>query len=291
MIPPAFDYAVPSSVDEAVALLSGNADAKVLAGGHSLVPLMRFRLASPSMLVDLNRLEGLTYIKEEDGWLKLGAMTRESDLERSDLVATRYPLLADTTRMIADPLVRNRATVGGNLAHGDPANDHPATMIAYGAQIVARGPNGERVIPAAEFFVDLFQTALARDEILTEIRIPAPPARSGGAYAKMERKVGDFATAAVAVQLSLAADGTVAQAGIGLTNVGSVPIAATQAAAALQGHMPDDDHLKAAAALAADVAEPTADPRGSVAYKRSLVKTLTVRALRAALARAQGGQA
>ena len=146
---------------EAVALLGQNPDAKVLAGGHSLIPLMKFRLASPALLVDINRIAGLDYIREEDGWLKIGALTRESDLDHSDLVRERYPLLADTAKMIADPLVRNMATVGGNLAHADPANDHPATMLAYGAQVVATGPNGERVIPIEGFFEGLFQTSLA----------------------------------------------------------------------------------------------------------------------------------
>jgi len=287
MIPPSFDYAVPASVAEAVSLLSANPEAKLLAGGHSLVPLMRFRLAAPALLIDLNRLSDLAYIKEDGGWLKIGAMTRESALDRSDLVRTRYPLLHDTTRLVADPLVRNLATLGGNLAHADPANDHPAAMLAYRAQVVAVGPGGERTIPCAEFFVDLFTTSLAHDEILTEIQIPAPAAGSGGAYEKLERKVGDFATAAVGVQLTLT-DGKVASAGIGLTNVGATPIQASAAEAALVGSAPDDAALRQAAALAAEAAQPSADQRGSVEYKRSLVKTLALRALRTAVARAQG---
>jgi carbon-monoxide dehydrogenase medium subunit len=288
MIPPNFDYAVPTSLAEAVSLLQANPDAKILAGGHSLVPLMRFRLAAPALLVDLNRLSDLAYIREAGDWLTIGAMTRESALDHSALVRERYPLLHDTTRMVADPLVRNLATLGGNLAHADPANDHPAAMLAYEAQVVAVGPGGERVIPCTEFFVDLFTTSLAPDEILTEVRIPAPVAGSGGAYEKLERKVGDFATAAVAVQLTLA-DGKIASAGIGLTNVGPVPIKATAAEAALTGQAPDDAVLRQAAALAAEAAPPSADPRGSVEYKRSLVKTLALRALRRAVARAQGG--
>jgi len=288
MIPPSFDYAVPASVEEAVTLLQSNPDAKILAGGHSLVPLMRFRLAAPALLIDLNRLSNLAYIKEEGDWLKIGAMTREVDLDRSDLVRERYPLLHDTTRMVADPIVRNLATLGGNLAHADPANDHPATMLAYRAQVVALGPGGERVIPCAEFFVDLFTTSLAHDEILTEIRIPAPAAGSGGAYEKLERKVGDFATAAVAVQLTLTG-GKIASAGLGLTNVGPTPIQASAAEAALVGQAPGDAVLRQAAALAAEASQPTADQRGSVEYKRSLVKTLALRALRTAVARAQGG--
>jgi aerobic carbon-monoxide dehydrogenase medium subunit len=291
MIPPTFDYAAPSTLPEAISLLTQNTGAKILAGGHSLIPLMRFRLAGPSMLVDINRLEGLAYIREADGWLQLGAMTREADLDRSSLVHERYPLLADTARTIADPLVRERATVGGNLAHGDPANDHPATMLAYGAQVTAAGPNGERTIACADFFTDLFTTALAADEILTEIRIPMPQPHSGGAYFKMERKVGDYGTAGVAAQVRLDDASQVVEAGIGLTNVGSVPISAAAAAAALVGHPLDDDHIKQAAALAAQAAQPVADRRGTEEYKRALVKTLTVRALRAAAARAKGGPA
>src|SRR5690349_249248 len=164
MIPSTFDYSVPTTLAEAVALLGQNPDAKILAGGHSLIPLMKFRLAEPALLVDINRIEGLDYIREEDGRLAIGALTRESDLDRSDLIREKYPLLADTVKMIADPLVRNMATVGGNLAHADPANDHPATMLAYGAQVVATGPNGERVIPIEGFFEGLFQTSLAHEE-------------------------------------------------------------------------------------------------------------------------------
>jgi carbon-monoxide dehydrogenase medium subunit len=291
MIPPAFDYVVPKTINEAVSLLSQNSGAKILAGGHSLIPMMKFRLASPPLLIDINRLDGLAYIREDGGWLKIGAMTREVDLERSALVRDRYPLLADTTHTIADPIVRQMATVGGNLAHGDPANDHPATMLAYGAQVVAVGPAGERVIPCSEFFVDLFQTALASDEILTEIRIPAHQPHSGGAYLKMERKVGDYGTAGVAAQVTLDAAGHCARVGLGLTNVGLVPVEPTQAEAALQGQAPDDAHVRQAAALAAEAAQPNADRRGSEAYKRSLVKTLTARALRSAVARAKGGVA
>ncbi len=293
MIPPAFDYAVPKTLPEAVALLGQNPAAKILAGGHSLIPMMKFRLASPALLVDINRIDGLAYIREdaERGWLKIGALTREADLDHSELIRKKYPLLADTTKMIADPLVRNMATIGGNLAHADPANDHPATMLAYGAQVVAAGPNGERVIPIDGFFEGPFQTALANDEILTEIRIPMARPNSGGAYFKVERKVGDFATAAVAAQVTLDGSGNCEVVGIGLTNVGTTPIKATQAEDALKGKKPDDAAIRAAAQLAAEAAEPAGDQRGSEEYKRALVKTLTVRALRKAVERAKGGQA
>ena len=289
MIPPAFDYAVPKTLNEAVALLGKNPEAKILAGGHSLIPMMKFRLASPALLVDLNRLDGLAYLREEDGWLKIGALTREADLDDSPLIREKYPLLADTTRVIADPLVRNMATVGGNLAHADPANDHPATMLAYGAQVAATGPSGERVIPIDQFFSGPFQTVLTHDEILTEIRIPAARPGSGGAYYKVERKVGDFAVAAVAAQVTLDAAGNCEYVGIALTNVGLMPIKATNAEGNLRGQKPDDAHIRQAAQLAAEAAEPTSDQRGSEEYKRALVKTLTTRALRRAVERAKGG--
>ncbi len=291
MIPAAFDYHAPTSIGEATALLAKlGEDAKVLSGGQSLIPLMKLRLASPRHLVDISGIPGLAYVREADGMLRIGALTRESELEESDLIQTRYPLLHDTSRVIADPLVRNLATVGGNLAHGDPANDHPATMLALGAEVVAAGPKGERRIPIASFFTGPFATALKPDEILVEIRVPIPPARSGGAYFKLERKVGDFATAAVAVQLALGTDGVCAQVGIGLTNVGLTPIKATKAEAALKGKRPDDATIKRAAQLAAEASEPSEDLRGSVEYKRDMVRVLTARALRRASERAGGGR-
>jgi len=291
MIPAGFDYHAPTTVGEATGLLSRlGEDAKVLSGGQSLIPLLKLRLASPRHLVDINRIPGLAYVKESDGALRIGGLAREVDLDESDLVRARYPLLADATRVIADPIVRNLATVAGNLAHGDPANDHPAVMLALGAEIIATGPTGERRIPIGSFFKGPFETALKPDELLTEIRVPAPAARSGGAYVKLERKVGDFATAAVAAQVTLAADGTVAAVGIALTNVGLTPIKADKAEAALKGKRPDDATLKQAAQLAADAARPEADLRGSAEYKKDVVRVLTARALRKAIERAGGGK-
>src|SRR5881409_2852204 len=287
MIPAAFEYHTPSTIGEATALLAKlGDDAKVLSGGQSLIPLMKLRLASPAHLVDINGIPGLSGIREGDGLLRIGALTRESELEESDLVRSRYPLLHDTSKVIADPIVRNLATVGGNLAHGDPANDHPATMLALGAEVVAVGPKGERRVPIASFFTGPFETSLKPDEILVEIRVPMPPAHSGGAYLKLERKVGDFATAAVAAQLTLGANGACEQVGIGLTNVGLTPIKATKAEAALKGKTPDEAAIKRAAELAAEASEPSADLRGSVEYKKDLVRVLTARALRKAVERA-----
>ena len=288
MIPPQFDYHAPGTLDEALGLLGSLDDPKVMSGGQSLLPMLKLRLASPANIIDIGRIPGLDSIEERDGFLRIGALVTEAQLESSPAVAERYPILLDTARVIADPLVRNRATLCGNIAHGDPANDHPATMLALGAQVVATGPDGERTIDINEFFFGLFMTALGEGEILTELRIPTPPAHSGGAYVKLERKVGDYAVAGSAVQLSLNEDGTVASAGIGLTNLGIAPIRATAAEAALTGQAPGDDTIAAAAQAAADAADPVADRRGSVEYKKNMARVLTTRAIRKALARAGG---
>jgi aerobic carbon-monoxide dehydrogenase medium subunit len=291
MIPAAFDYHAPLSLAEAVDLLGRlGEDAKVLSGGQSLIPLMKLRLARPGHLVDINGIPDLGYVRESDGALTIGALARESDLDGSDVVRARYPLLHDTSRVIADPIVRNLATVAGNLAHGDPANDHPATMLALGAELRIVGRRGERRVPASSFFTGPFTTALAPDEILTEIRIPAPAPRSGGAYVKLERKVGDFATAAVAVQLTLDDGARCARVGIALTNVGSTPIKAGRAEQLLSGKTVDEAAIRQAAILAAEQSEPSEDLRGSVEYKRDLVRVLTARALRKALERASRGR-
>ena len=191
MIPPQFEYFAPETLDEAISLLEDHGpEATVLAGGQSLIPLMKLQLALPAYVVDINRIAGLADITDDDCCLRIGSLTRESDLDRSEAVQTKYPILHDTTSVIADPLVRNMATVGGNLAHGDPANDHPATMLALGAEVVAVGSGGERVIPVSDFFEGPLATALEQGEILTEIRVPAQPEGSGGAYLKLERKGG-----------------------------------------------------------------------------------------------------
>jgi len=289
MIPAPFDYYAPTTLTEAIALLQRHGDqAKVLSGGQSLLPLLKLRVGAAGHLVDIGRIPGLEYIKEEDGFLKIGGRTRESELERSDIIKSKYPILHDTARVIADPLVRNRATIGGNLAHADPANDHPATMLALGAEVTATGSKGQRTIPIGQFFTGLFSTALTADEILTEIRVPIPPPRSGGAYVKLERKVGDFATAAAAAQITLGTGGEVERAGIGLTAAGPMPIKATEAERFLLKKKPDAAAIAEAARLAAAAAAPTADRRGSVQYKREMARVLTARALTKAIERAGG---
>ena len=286
MIPPRFEYHAPSTLDEAIALLNDyGPEASVLAGGQSLIPLMKLRLAVPSHVVDINRVPGLDGIREENGVLHIGSLTRESDLDASEMVRSGYPIIHDTTAVIADPLVRNLATVGGNLAHADPANDHPATMVALGADVVARGPGGERVIPVGDFFEGPLTTSLLHGEILTEIRVARPTAGSGSAYLKLERKVGDYATAGVAVVLALD-DGVCQRAGIGLTNAGPTPVKASAAEDFLAGRRLDDETVREAARLAAQEAQPTADLRGSAEYKRDMVRVLTERSIRLALARA-----
>jgi len=288
MIPGSFDYHAPRSIDEALALLAQLGDsAKVLAGGQSLIPAMRFRLASPEVLIDISRIAGLAHIEERGDYLAIGALTRESALEESAIIAARYPLLLDTAKVIADPIVRNQATVGGNLAHADPANDHPATMLAYNATVIARGPKGERAIAIDDFFTGLFESSLAPGELLLEVRIPKPGPGSGGAYLKLERKVGDYAVAAIAVQLTVAHD-KVTAVRIGLTNVAPVPMRAKHAEAALIGHAATDDVLEAVGCAAAAECDPSADLRGQVDFKRDMVRVLTKRAVRQAIARAKG---
>ena len=288
MIPGQFEYHAPSTLDEALALLAEHgSDARVLAGGQSLIPLMKLRLASPAVLIDLNGVDSLSGIEEADGQLRIGAMTRHSALERSELIGARYPLIADAAAVIADPLVRNRGTTGGSLAHADPAGDLGSVMTALGAEVVVSGPGGERTLPIDELLLGPFTTTLEEGEILTEVRVPQPAERSGGAYEKLERKVGDFATAAVAVQLTRE-NGSCASIGIGLTAVGPTTIRASEAEDALRGGSLDEDALRAAAVLAAAASDPAADLRGSEEYKRDMVRVLTLRALRRAIERAGG---
>ena len=234
MIPASFDYVAPSTLEESVKFLEKQGgDAKVLAGGHSLIPLLRFRLVSTKYVVDLNHIAGLEYIRETDGYLHIGALTRYADVQASRLIRSKYSMLSDAAGHIADPLVRNMGTVGGNVCHSDPANDLPATMLALEAAMVAVGLSGERIIPAEEFFVDTFQTALKSTEVLKEIRVPIPPAHTGSAYLKLERRAGDFPIVGVGVQVRLNAQGSCESVGLGLTAAGPKALKPKAAEAAL----------------------------------------------------------
>lgn len=287
MIPASFEYDAPTSLEEAIGLLQQYGDeAKILSGGHSLIPMMKLRFASPERLIDINGIPGLNYIREEDGYLKIGALTREAELEHSALLQEKYPIFSDVSKLIADPQVRNMGTLGGNLAHGDAANDQPALMLAMNAEIVATGPNGARTIPIDEFFFGFYMTALQPDEILTEIRIPIPKPHTGSAYHKAERKVGDYASAGVAVQITVDGDGVCQYAGIGLTNVNPTPLRAQRSQDALVGKKVTDETIKEAAQYASEDCNPNDDLRGSADYKRHLVKVITNRMLHKAMERA-----
>jgi carbon-monoxide dehydrogenase medium subunit len=286
--PPRFEYVVPETLEEAVEQLAQRGDeAKVLAGGQSLIPLLKLRFSAPEALVDINRIGGLDTLAEEDGVLRIGALVRHKTCERSELLRDRHPLLSQTAAQVSDPIVRNLGTVCGSVAHADPQGDWGSALLASGAEVVARGPGGERRIPMSDFFEGVFTTALEPTEIVTEVRVPDPGPRSGGAYLKLERKIGDFATAAVGVQLRLE-DGHVGRAGIALTGVGPTNLRATEAEQALAGRELDDEAIRGAAELAAKAAQPHSDLRGSTEYKRQVVRVFTERALRAAAAAADG---
>lgn len=289
MYPAEFEYARASTVDEAVEHLVAYADddVKLLAGGQSLIPLMRLRLARPTHLVDLNGVPDLDTLEVDDGWLRIGALVRESTLESSEEICTLFPILRETTSVIADPSVRNLATVGGNLAHGDPANDHPATMTAVRAEVVARGPGGDRTMPIETFFRGLFETALEPTEVLTEIRVPLPLPGTGSAYRKVKRQVGDFAIVGVAASVTLDG-GAVSSSRLVFTNVGSTPVRASEAEQELTGREPEDATLWAVAGAAAAELTPPDDGRGSAEYKRRVARRLTYDALAAAAQRARG---
>lgn len=287
MIAQSFEYESPGSIAEAVSLLQKYGDeAKILSGGHSLIPMMKLRFARPAYVIDINNIPGLSYIKEEDGYIKVGALTRESEIEHSKLLKERYPIFGDVSKLIADPSVRNMGTIGGNLAHGDAANDHPAVMLALRAQVIATGAGDQQgVIPVDEFFHGFYTTALQPDEILTEIRIPSPSAGSGGAYHKIERKVGDYATAGVAVQLTIQ-NNVCTYIGIGLTNVFSLPLRAQRSEDLLKGKTLTDALIEEAAQYASEDCSPSSDLRGSEEYKRAMVKELLIRMMRRAMQRA-----
>jgi carbon-monoxide dehydrogenase medium subunit len=282
MYPASFEYFAPTTLDEALGLLEEYGDeGKVLAGGQSLIPLMKLRFAAPRAIIDINGLSELDRLEEQGGSLHIGALVRHKTCERSELLRGRFGTLGDAAPMISDPIVRNRGTVGGSLAHADPQGDWGSVMLAMRAEIVARGPGGTRTIPIDEFFQGPFTTSLEPNEILTDVHIPDPGARSVGTYLKLERKVGDYATVGVAVHVSFS-NGSVDRGGIALTGVGPTNIRANAAEQALAGQALADDAIAEAARLAAEEARPRTDVRGTEDYKRNVVRVFTARGLRRA---------
>jgi carbon-monoxide dehydrogenase medium subunit len=288
MHPRQFTYIAPRNLKEASILLAKHRDdAKILAGGQSLIPLMKLRLASPSYLVDIGKIRGLSYIKKVGGQIRIGALTRYAEIESSPLLRTICPILPETVSVIGDPQVRNMGTIGGNIVHADPANDIPPMMLALKAAFVLK-KSTERKVPANAFFLDLFQTALKFNEVLSEVRIPVPPPGSAGSFLKFERKAGDFAVASVAAQISIDTGGKCKQIGIGLGAVGEVAIRAKKAEDTLIGNRVTADNIKEAATLASSASRPTSDLRGSAEFKTHLIKVLAERALTTSFARAGG---
>ncbi|HET7857364.1 MAG TPA: xanthine dehydrogenase family protein subunit M [Gaiellaceae bacterium] len=280
MYPPRFEYFAPTTLNEALSVLERYGDeAKVLAGGQSLIPLMKLRFAAPRAIVDINRVPDLDFLSDEGGSLRIGPLVRHKACERSSLLRDRYPTLGDAAPQISDPIVRNLGTVAGSLAHADPQGDWGSALLAMGAEVEARSGEGTRMIPLEEFFHGPFTTALEPTEIVTEVRVPDPGARSGGTYLKLERKVGDFATVGVAVHVSFE-NGTVERAGIALTAVAPHNVRASAAEEALAGSELDDEAIATAARLAAEAADPHDDMRGTADYKRSVVRVFTERGLR-----------
>jgi aerobic carbon-monoxide dehydrogenase medium subunit len=279
MLPAPFEYHRPDTLEEALQLLAEHGeDAKVLAGGQSLIPLMKLRFAAPARLIDVNRIAGLDAIEEAEGFLRIGALVRHNSLAASALIKERYPTIDAAAPLISDPIVRNLGTIGGSLAHADPSGDLGSVMLALGASVVVRSTGGEREIAAADLADGPFQSSLAPNELLTEIRVPSPPPRSGGTYLKLERKVGDFATVAAAIFLTLE-NGSIGRAGIGLTSVGLTNLKAEAAETALAGASPDEDAWAEAGRLAAEAAQPNTDVRGSADYKRHVVDVYVRRGL------------
>jgi aerobic carbon-monoxide dehydrogenase medium subunit len=286
MFPAQFDYQRARSIDEALSALAAHGDdARVLAGGMSLIPAMRYRLARPAVLVDINPLSDLAYVRESDGYLSVGATARDFALEVSPLIAQRYPLLADVSAVVADPVVRQTGTVVGSLCHNDPAGDWPVAALAGRAQLVLRSKSGERTVAIDDFIVDSFTTAVKDSEMVTEVRFPSPDATTRGAYHKLERKVGDFATASAAARITLGNDGKITAAGVAIGAVGPKALRVSEAEKLLVGQKPSKDLIAAAAREAEKLADPTADNRGSVQYKKAMAGVLVSRALTTTLER------
>jgi carbon-monoxide dehydrogenase medium subunit len=287
MIPAQFDYVRPANLDEALRILKDReGEAKLLSGGYSLIPLIKLRLAQPTLLVDMRDIADLDGITETDDELRIGARATHRRIHDDAVVQDRYPGLVDLTGVIGDPQVRNWGTIGGSVAHADPASDWPAMLLAVNATIVCRGRSGEREIKARDFFLDTFTTAIEPTEVLTEVRLPRRPRHAGGAYSKLERKVGDFATAGSAAVVELDGENRIGYAGVGLTAVAETPFAATDAEDILQGKQPSEELFRKAGDAAGAQARPAGDVRGPIEYKRAMAAELTVRSLRSAVARA-----
>ncbi|MBO6758643.1 MAG: xanthine dehydrogenase family protein subunit M [Roseibium sp.] len=288
MIPGEFTYHRPSSVAEAVAILAAHGDdARPLSGGHSLIPMMKLRMAAPEHLVDLSGVDELKGIREESGTIVIGAMTTQHELIGSDLLAQKLPIIRETSLVIADPQIRYMGTLGGNVANGDPGNDMPALMQCLNASYVLSGPDGTREVAARDFYEAAYFTALAPEEILTAVKIPVPPAGHGYAYEKLKRKVGDYATAAAAVILTMDG-GAVSSCSIALTNVGDTPLFADQASDVLTGSPLDADTVKRAVAAAEAITSPASDGRGPAEYRTKMAGVMLERALARAADRANG---
>ncbi|HEY8633185.1 MAG TPA: xanthine dehydrogenase family protein subunit M [Candidatus Limnocylindrales bacterium] len=289
MIPAPFDYVRPPDLDDALRILAEReGEAKLLSGGYSLLPLLKLRLASPALLVDLRDVAGLDGIGRTDDDFRIGSRATHRRIHEDEGLAKAWPVVHEAAGGIGDPQVRNWGTIGGSCAHADPSSDWPAVLLAVRGSLVCRSGKGERVVAARDFFLDTFTTAIEPTEVLTEVRIPIPPARTGSAYRKLERRVGDFATVGAGVVLTLGEDGKISAAGVGLTAVAETPFAATDAEAALVGKEPTDDTFRAAGAAAAAQSRPATDSHGPAEYKRAMVAEMTLRALRAAADTARG---
>jgi carbon-monoxide dehydrogenase medium subunit len=281
-----FEHYEPTTVQEATSLLGSLDEPTILAGGQSLVPMLRFRLANPDVVVDINGIDSLEYLREEDGYLRLGALARHADVEDSELIAERYGSFADAAPLVADPQIRNRGTIAGSIAQADPKGDWGSVLLAHDGEITARGPDGDRTIPADEFFLLPYDTTLGEDELITEVRVPTPEPNEGSAYHKLKRKTGDYAMAGVAARLVLDDDGRIETAGIGMTAVDITNARASEAETHLEGERPDSELFATAGELAAEESNPESDEHGSASYKERMVDVLAQRALGDAAERA-----
>jgi carbon-monoxide dehydrogenase medium subunit len=291
MYPNQFEYLAPTTLDEALSVLAERGDeVKVLAGGQSLIPMMKLRLANPTTLMDINRLPGLNNIGESNGHLTFGALVRHNDVVKSELAGRSNHTVATAAPWVADPIVRNLGTVCGSLAHHDPEGDWASVMLAAGAELVLSSSNGERVVPITEFLVDMFSTSCQPNELVTEVRVNKHSARGGGDYQKLERKIGDYATVGVATSLELGDDGAITNAGIALTSVYPYNLKVAEAEDLLVGSQPGEELFKEAGAIAAAASDPASDHRGSAEYKRHVVDVFVERGLANSLAKADGGQ-